>query len=314
MRALILAVLLAARLGPAAAAAPEIVADTPLTGALVQDVLGDLGEVRVLLSQGANVHHYQMRPSEARALQSADLLIWIGPELTPWLARAAGNLGDGQDLVLLHSTGTRLQDFVGSGPDEVAHGAQDDDEHDDGHDDDHDHGGVDPHAWLDPDNAQAWVAAIADRLALMDPDNAGRYRANATAAVDRIAVLDDDLKARLAPLADSPFIVFHDAYGYFVTHFGLAPPIAISLGDASTPTAYRLSEIRTRVSQSGARCAFPEYGHDPALIGSVLQDSDGRIAGEIDPAGQGIAAGPDFYGRLMRDLAGRLASCLEPAS
>ena len=70
-----------------ALAAPQVVTDLVPTGALVQEVMGDLAEVRVLLPQGASAHHYQMRPSDAQALQGADVVIWMGPELTPWLSR-----------------------------------------------------------------------------------------------------------------------------------------------------------------------------------------------------------------------------------
>ena len=142
---------------PAALAeVPRIIADIPATGSLVQQVLGDLGEVRVLLPAGGNEHHHQIKPSDAAALQDAELLVWIGPALTPWLARSAESLATGSTLRLLDLPGTRLLAYADAAE---THDAPE------GHDDHagHDHAdSTDPHAWLDPQNGRLWLAAIAD--------------------------------------------------------------------------------------------------------------------------------------------------------
>lgn len=302
-----LAILAAA---PAFAQAPQVVVDTPVTASLVSQVTGDGGTVSVLLPQGASVHHHQMRPSDARNLQAADLLIWTGPELTPWLERSAATLGgDAAQLRLLEVADTHRRPY-GDGQAHDDHG--DDHGHDHGHDHDHGHGGgaVDPHAWLDPDNARTWLAAIAEALATADPANRDAYADNARAAADRIAALDRALQARLAPHAEAGFVVFHDAYGYFTDHFGLKPAIAVSLGDATAPSAARLSAIRARIVDTGATCAFPEYGSDPRLMDTVAEGTGLRMGGELSPEGSALPPGPDLYASLMTAMAERLEACL----
>lgn len=315
-----LALLLAAL--PADAAPPAIVADTPATGALVQMVLGDLGEARILLERGANAHSYQMRPSDAHALQQADMLVWTGPELTPWLTRPAGTLGPDHALVLLEIPGTLTRSY-GAGGDEphrpdsdtdghvhdAAHASDHADRDADG-DDGHGHTGVDPHAWLDPANAQLWLAAIARDLARRDPQNAAGYAANAESAAARIAELDARLSAQLRPLSAMPFVVFHDAYGYFTGHFGLTEAIAVSLGDASAPSAARIRQVRDAVATSGASCAFPEFGHDPKLIATVIEGTGARIGAPLDPHGGSQPQGADLYPEMLQQLADRLSACL----
>ena len=93
---------------PTLAEVPAIVADTPVTASLVQQVLGDLGQPVLLLDKGADPHDFQLRPSQARALQDAGLLIWMGPEMTVWLADAADLLGEDRQMQLLHQPGTHL--------------------------------------------------------------------------------------------------------------------------------------------------------------------------------------------------------------
>ncbi|MDO5647838.1 zinc ABC transporter substrate-binding protein [Paracoccus sp. (in: a-proteobacteria)] len=296
-------------------AAPNVVADIPAIGSLAQQVMGDLGQVRVLLPDGASAHHYQMRPSDAAALQSAGLLVWVGPDLTPWLTRAAGNLGAGVAQVeLLRVDGTHLQDYGDGAAHD--HGDHDDHGHDHDHDDhahddhDHSHDGTDPHAWLDPANAVIWLGAIADALAEQDAENAATYRANADAAAAQITALDAELKAQLTPLADHSFVVFHDAYGYFTGHYGLQPALSVTLGDASTPSAARLASIRATIQDTGATCAFPEYNHDDALVKTVIEGTGARLGGKLAPEGTNVDLGADQYAALLRNLADTLTDCL----
>lgn len=288
---------------PALAEVPRVVADTAVTGSLVQLVMGDLGQPEVLLAAGGDPHHYQLRPSQARSLQDADLLIWTGPALTPWLQQPASDLASkATRLALLDQPGTRRQDFASG------HDHDEGDDHD--HDHDHDHSGLDPHAWLDPQNGALWVQRIAEALAQRDPEHARTYAANAQQAAAQISALEGELKAQLAPVQGKPFVVFHDAYGYFTHAFGLPPAIAVSLGDASTPSAARLRTIRDQIEAQGAVCAFPEANHDPRLLTAVTEGSKTRAGAALDPEGSMEQPGPGLYAALLRGMAGALVDCL----
>lgn len=304
---------------PALAEVPKVVADLPATASLVQSVLGDLGEVDLLLPKGADAHHHQLRPSDARALQGAELLVWIGPEMTPWLDHAGEALGgEAQQLRLLQASGTHLQDFGPAAADDDHDHAHDDHDHDhqgqadhaeaDGHA--HDHHGTDPHAWLNPQNGQIWLGVIADQLAGLDPANAETYRRNAAMAADQIGALDSQIQAMLAPVKDKHFIVFHDAYGYFTRHYGLSPAISVSLGDASSPSAARLKEIRGQIEATGATCAFAEFGHDAKLIDSVIDGTTITRGKDLDPTGSSLTPSAALYGELLQGMADNLMRCL----
>jgi zinc transport system substrate-binding protein len=297
---------------PAMAEVPRIVTDIPATASLVQSVIGDLGQVDLLLPKGSDAHHHQLRPSDARGLQNADLLVWIGPAMTPWLDHAGTALGaHAHQLRLIEVPGTHLQPF-GTGHDhDHAHG--DDAPHDHDHENHgaaHVHSGTDPHAWLDPQNAQLWLGAIAEELAELDPDNAEIYRQNSATAGRQIADLDARIAADLAPISNRDFIVFHDAYGYFTGHYGLRPAISVSLGDASTPSAGRLKEIKDRITATGASCAFAEFGHDAKLIESVIEGTEVTRGNDLDPTGSSLTIGAQLYGQLLDGMADSLRGCL----
>ena len=314
-----LSLFLAAALGttalPALADVPKIITDTPITGSLVQEVMGDLGQPEVLLTTGGDPHHFQMRPRQTRSLQDADLLIWVGPELTPWLEQAASGLNkDKGSLVLLNQKGTVQRQYAGDGDDDDDHAHHDEHEHDHDHaaegEAGHVHMGVDPHAWLNPQNAQVWLGAIADTLSQRDPEHAATYVANAEKAKARIAEIDTQLATELAPFKDKRFVVFHDAYGYFTDHYDLQPAIAVSLGDATTPSAARLSQIRDQITAEHAVCAFPEANHDPRLLHAVTEKTDVRAGGVLDPEGSTAKPGAGLYDEMLRGLGKAMTDCL----
>lgn len=299
---------------PAAAKVPTVVTDIPAVGALVQQVMGDLGRPTVLMDQGGDPHHYQLRPSQAAGLQDADLLIWVGPELAPWLARSADSMAQGKSLPLLALPDTLRRSYEGAEDHGHEHAAHDHDhgghDHEHGAGDGHDHSGTDPHAWLDPQNGQTWLLQIAQVLARKDAENAATYLANAEKAAAAIAALDTQIAAQLQPLKGQHFVVFHDAYGYFTDHYGLEPAIAVSLGDASTPSAARLRQIQDQIKDSGATCAFPEVNHDPKLLQVVIEGTGARQGQALDPEGSSHGQDGELYTAILQGIGGAITACM----
>ena len=302
---------------PAAAQVPRVITDIPPVQALVAQALGDLGQPVLLLDKGADAHSFQLRPSQAAALAEADLVVWIGPEMTPWLDRAVEGLAtDVAQLRLLEAEGTHLRSFgEGAAQDHDEHADEADPDHaaepaaEDGHEHDHAHDGVDPHAWLDPANAQLWLGLIAAELARLDPANAATYQANAAQAQAEVAALDARLDAALAPVRDKPFAVFHDAYGYFADHYGLTIAGTVALGDAAPPGAAHLAELQASLGK--ALCIFPETQHDPKMVETLAADTGLRIGGALDPEGAGLEPGPQVYGAILSGMTDTLIACLE---
>jgi zinc transport system substrate-binding protein len=278
---------------------PRVVTDIPPVHALVAQVMGDLGTPDVLLKKGASEHTYQMKPSQAAGLADAGLVVWIGPELTPWLTRAL-------EGVPISVPRLGLFDLAGTVTQPYAIGMEE--AHVDGTDPAHD--GLDPHIWLDPNNAQVWLIAIAGELGRLDPDNAAIYSANAVAAVARMVSLDTDVQAILAPAKDQPIIVFHEAFGYFATHFDLTIAGSIAEGDSSAPGAARLSDIRAMMVDGKVVCVFPETNHDPKLVDQMVDGTGARIGAPLDPVGSSLDAGPMAYDALLRGMAMAIADCV----
>ncbi len=285
---------------PARAQVPRVVADIAPVHGLVAMVMQGVGAPELLLRPGASPHGGALRPSQARALQRADLVVWVGPELTPWLRRPLANLAAGAGrLELLGQDASIRLEVRGAGGDD----------HRDGHGEAHGeaHGALDPHAWLDPENGRIWLGLIGDRLAGMDPSNAGRYRSNARAGQAELVRLEGQIAALLAPMQDRRFVTLHDAYQYFEARFGLVSQGAVRLGDAADPGPARLARMQERLAGLDVDCAFGEPQFDPAILGVVVGENVTIL--ELDPMGRGIEPGPEFYGMLLLAMGRAIAKC-----
>ena len=324
LRRPLLAALPLALLSPAAFAdVPAVATDIAPVHGLVARVMDGVAVPDLVIRPGATPHEYSLRPSEAAALERADLVFWVGEALTPWLQDTLSTLASDAVVVgLLEAPGTITHEFR-EGATFEAHDHAEAESHDHDHDHDHDehghddhaddhghsHTGIDPHAWLDPENARVWLDVIAAELSALDPGNSALYAANAAAGRAEIDAAVSDVAARVAPLKEAGFIVFHDAYQYFEDRFGLSAAGAITLSDATAPSPARIAEIRDAVNGFGVACVFSEPQFDPGLVSAVV-DGTGAVTAVIDPLGMDIELGPDFYPALLRDLAGRMAGCL----
>ena len=270
------------------ARAPEVVVTVKPVHALVAAVMAGHGEPALLIAGAQSPHAYSLRPSDARALGQARLIFRVGPELEGFLDRPLAALGARARIVqLMEMPGIHLLTL------------REGDER----------GGHDPHIWLDPDNARAIVAAVATVLAEADPANRRAYAANAAQLDARIAVLDAEIEALLAPVRARPYLTAHDAYRYFERHYGLNAVGAVSPTPERQPGARHLATLRRVIEASGARCLFSEPQFEPAVAVALAADLSLRRA-ELDPLGAALTPGPDAWFALMREIANALARCL----
>ena len=266
--------------GAAEEAGPRVVVTLKPLHSLVAGVMEGIGSPALV--GGGSPHGATLRPSEARALAAADLVFWTGTALEGALARGIVRLAEDARVVA-------LKDLPGA----VLRGE----------------GEIDGHMWLDPQNARVVVDAAVAALGVLDPARAEVYARNGAGMAARLDALDSRLARRLGPVATVPYVVLHDAYGYFEGRYGLASLGAIAVSPERPPGARRLAELRRRMVESGARCVFAEPGIEPAHA-SALAAATGARLGRLDPLGAALAPGPAAYFTLMEQLADDLIACL----
>ena len=285
---------------------PKVTVDIAPVHSLVSSVMEGVGKPDLIMPAGASPHEYQLKPSNAKSLEDADVVFWIGEDLTPWLENGLESLAkNASKTSLLGVDGIELLSFR-EGALFEAHDHGDHDDHDDH--EGHAHGEHDPHAWLSPKIAKVWLNSIAAKLSEVDPDNAATYFSNAKSARDNIDALMSEVNSILDPIREKKFVVFHDAYQYFEKDFGISASGAISLGDASDPSPARLAEIRKRVVDEAVACVLAEPQYKQGLVKAVVEGTNANTA-VIDPLGVKLETGPSLYENLIRNLATNLAKC-----
>ena len=281
----------------------SIVASIKPVHALVAGVMGDLGTPHLLLAAPTSAHHFTLKPSQARALQNADIVFWIGPGMEQPLTKALATLAaDAQSVALDDSAGLVLFDFDDDGHDD--HGTKDKHDGHGGH-------GINPHIWLDPFNAQIMLGVIADHLGKADPVNARAYQANADAIRQTFAQLQIDIARQLAPFAESKFLVLHDAHIYFERRFGMRAHAAITTEPGVMPTAAKIKKLRHDLESHPMDCIFSEPFLGQKAVGLINEGSDIPI-GYLDPLGSQLPAGASLYADLLKSYAAAFKACLAP--
>ena len=282
---------------------------------LTSYIMEGVGEPELIIDGVASPHNFQIKPSHAKMLQNADLVIWIGDDLESFLPTALKSIPkDAVVFELLDQSGLKKLKFreknIFEGHDDHGHDehAKKEDDHDDhGHDDHgHGHGSFDPHIWLDPANAKVIVKKITNQLSKIDKDNASTYKANSKKVIKDLDGLIKEVKNEINK--DASFVVFHDAYQYFEKRFGLSVIGALTVNPDVMPGAEQLSEIREVIEHEKAKCIFSEPQFNPNIINSIARDT-GVKTGVLDPLGANIEKGKNMYFQLIKDMSNSLKNC-----
>ena len=296
-----------------AQADPKVVASIKPIHSLVAGVMEGTGTPTLIVEGAGSPHTYALKPSQARRLQEADLVFWVGNTLEPFLQKPLESIASKATTVTLMDADGLNQITFREGGAFDSHGHDDHDDHK-GHDDhddhdDHAHGAYDPHIWLDPINAKVLVHDIEEALVASDPANAAIYKANADRIMANLDALVAEIDATLDPVKSQGFIVFHDAYQHFEQRFGMSAVGSITVSPEVLPGAERVRELQEKVRGSNASCVFSEPQFEPKLVATITENTDAGT-GVLDPLGASLKNGPDLYFNLIRGMAASLKGCL----
>ena len=321
----------------AAAEKPRVVTTIAPLHSLVQNVLGGEGAARLLIDGSNSPHGFQLKPSILQPINNADVVFYMGNSLESFMPKVvkSGEVKGRLVSILSHDELHLLKTREGGiwaahdhGSHEEHADHDDEHKHEDhaDHDDEHKHeehadhkheheheGEYDPHAWLVPENAIAMVGVIEEVLSEVYPGRASIFAKNAANTVKKLQALDSEIQAQVTPIKSRPYIVLHDAYQYFGSHYDLASVGSVQVQAGQQISVKRVQELREIVAERGAVCLFREPQFTDRVLSIIQEGSPVRI-GTLDPLGSQITPGADLYFQLMRRLADNLTDCLQPKS
>ena len=310
---------------------------------LASYVMDGVGKPDVIVDGYNSPHGFSLKPSHAKMLENADLVIWVGEDLEAFLEKPLNTIAKkAKNIEVMDLKGIKKLEFreknIFEGHDDHGHDEHKDehkehghdehkdehkehghDEHKDehkehGHDEHkekdahegHHHGEHDPHVWLDPMNAKVIIKEITKQLVQLDSKNSAAYKANSKKALADIDKLTKAIKKDLNK--DLRFVVFHDAYQYFEKRFNIQVLGALTVNTDVMPGAEQLSEIREVIEHEKVNCIFSEPQFNPSIIKSIAKDTKVKT-GILDPLGAKLDKGKNLYFDLLNDMASSFKGC-----
>lgn len=309
------------------AAAFPVAADTTVVTSikplelLVRAVATDDVTVTSLVAPGSSPHNYTLRPSQRRALEQADAIFWVGPDVESFLTRLLANDEfNGRTHQLMAQTDNRNKsathaDNNHSNPPDEHHA---DEESHSGHSEDtiqtddeaaHDHPtGDDPHIWVDPQHALEMARAIVQTLSELDSTNAEALQQNLHDFEQRLNAREASIREQLEPLKNQTLFAYHSAFTRFAEHYGLQLQGVLTLNPALSPGAKHIAEVQNQLKKAGNACLLTEPQFNTQWWKSITNGLDITFS-TWDPLATDIPATPEGYEQFQQSIADAVLNC-----
>jgi len=212
-------------------------------------------------------HSVEVKPAALAELKAAALLVRIGLDDEPWLARPLRTVGEprllpggaddldvSRDVVLLDAETARVRPERGV----------------------HVHGFGNPHYWLDPENARPITLRIQRALSERAPADAALFEANRARFLRRLDAGLARWRAALAPYQGTRVVVAHETWPYFARRFGLVVVAALEPTPGVPPSAAYLATLTERMKAAGVRLIIAEPSTSASLVAQVARRAGAR--------------------------------------
>ena len=300
---------------------------------LVSYIMDGVGSPDLIVDGYNSPHGFSLKPSHAKMLQEADIVIYVGEGVEEFLEKPLESIANNAvKFELLGQSGIKKLKFrernIFEGHDDHddhGHGKKKKDDHDDHDDHDHDkkakkedhddhghddhghgHGEFDPHIWLDPMNAKIIIKKVTNQLSKLDKDNSSTYKSNSKKALKEIDNLIKQVKSDINK--DAKVVVFHDAYQYFEKRFDVNIIGALTVNTDVLPGAEQLAEIREVIEHEKVTCVLSEPQFNPDIVKTIANDTNINM-GVLDPLGAKLDKGKTLYFNLISNISSSLKNC-----
>lgn len=269
----------------------SVVVTTEVLGSVVQQLVGDIAEVTVIMPNGANPHGYEPSARDAERMLKADVLISNGLGLEEALASVLETAADEGVTWFQAADHISVLDVADGDHDEAA---------------DHDGGPMDPHIWTDP-------VAMIDVVEALEPvlAEAGIVASSgAEALITDLWALDAEVTeiVSVVPETNRELVTGHESLGYFADRYGfeLVGTVIPGLSTNGEPTARELAQLIDDIRVNDVGVVFVEVGTPKAVAEAVATDSGARLV----PLSTSQLPQDGEYQDLIRDIATTVAAAL----
>jgi len=279
---------------------------------LLRQVGGDLIEVIEILPPGASPHTYDFSPSDIQSLSQAEMVFGIGFGVDDWiydLVESVSGQGSSEDIDSGEARGLsekKQKLKVIELHDKIQLWTFDGVELQEGEGFEN----VDPHYWLDPENARLMAEQITEVLTELDPDSKAIFEKNLEDFKTSLSAVDYEIRQEFDELKSDPstvpkMLVFHEAWNYYARHYGLDIVGAFALSPGKSVSPKYLKEVYEIIEENDLKVIFAEPQLAEAVLQSVVDDFDLEVF-TLDPIG-------GIDGEVVETLEGEISENSNPA-
>lgn len=272
---------------------------------ITQAISDGVTNTDILLPDGTSPHTYSLKPSDLAKIKTAELIIWVGEDLETFMPTVLKNIDKNKQIELMDipTIKSLLRTSTNNHDQQKSHTHN--------NDSDHDHRGeYDEHIWLSPKIANEIAQALHDKLISIYPDKKDIFDENLNEFTVKLAETEQNIAKKLINVQNSGYFVFHDAYGYFESQFGLKNLGSFTINPAVQPGVQTVYAIKRELKEHQAVCVFREPQFSPAVIEKIVNGTDVRI-GELNPLGTDITLSKNAYSQFLLKLTQQLLDCLD---
>jgi len=256
----------AASTTPGASGSPDggsaitVVTTTTVITDLVRNIGGADVRIYPVLKANVDPHDYEPTAADLHEMATADVIVKNGVGLERWFDSTIKSAAP-RGTIVDASTGVQIR--PGQGDDES---------------------NGDPHIWHNPQNAKVMVATIAAALTAADPAGAATFQANLAAYTAKLDALDNDIAAQLATLTDKQLVTNHDAFGYYVDHFGLVfvGSVIPSFDTQAELSPSDIHDLVTKIKATGVKAVFTESSLPPKTAEAIAKEAGVKVVAGTD--------------------------------
>ncbi|MFT4863818.1 MAG: zinc transport system substrate-binding protein [Pseudohongiellaceae bacterium] len=255
---------------------------------IAKAVIGELGSTDSLIGRNASPHHFNFTPSNRRALNRADIVLWVGPEFEVHISENMERLVKGRPLL----TAFDLADL------KLLYLAES--------------SGKDGHVWLSSHNAKVIASELAAQLAVIDPTNATAFAANLQQFKASLDVSNKAIQARLIAYKSTAYLVYHNGFQYFEQEQGLQHLLPLVLDPEVSPSINQIVAVRKKIEATQPKCLISEADANADLANTFTRGVEMKIV-EVDLLGYNIPLSTQAYIELLESVADSYTACLSAA-
>jgi len=250
-------------------------------------LLEDKVEVKKLIPFGVEPHAYTPSVKTMTHLSKAELFIYNGLGMEPWITKKYENALDMSQFVELNAV------------------------KEDVHADHHDHGESDPHYWLDIENMIRMTSILSQKLEKHFPELKETIEKNEKMYINELRVLETHYEESLKTCKLREVVVNHNAFGYLARKYDFHMHAVTGLSPDEQVSAKKMTEIVKLVKEEDIKIIFFESFVSPKVAQTLSKETGAKIESLQPLANVTQAESKKGYILIMQENLEKLSNAME---